>query len=522
MHSGPGSHISRALFRALAVATVGLSAACSKCDRAGIDYAKAIEKARMLRAASENTATTATTGVAVYPDPFLATGTTSFTTDSLRIAGKLIGFSLIGLPDPARLENSVIKVFRRTTSDAPFTPTAANNTFYADVEAPAYSGVVVYHSLMSLYSYVHALGFSVCDNRLLHTFVRAGSASDPANAFYDNKPFSQTSPRTIHYYGRDRFHPAASMQTTLHEGMHDVIECITARRGIDDRTDRGAPPGEPSGIHEFGADGIAMALTERDSIFEWLNLSDPSLAAGTPARDGLDRKNRLLFTDTLSSDKITRFDFRYLVSETILRSWWTVRSAMASAGEEGAVRADALLLTAISMLPKNASITNLYDSLQKADKELFCGENSSDIRAAFQDRGFFGSGSQLQRPLDVVGRVATFVLRNGSYVGSPAQPGGYAAIGARLRNNSDQTARNVRLTLVPKDQRLTPFIYETYVGDMKPGATVETGGNLSWDYAPWARIETTARPGNSLPYVLQVNYENGPKTVQTVNGSVGL
>ena len=164
-----------------------------------------------------------------------------------------LGVGLPELQNFSALENSFLKVRLNSIGDSPDKLVGVSELSAAskDVTHPKYSQVMAYHGISAITDYVESLGFSVDRSRELYVMVRSYPNPDPEpnalpqepskemNAYYVHNTYSRK-PRYIQLFGDVKYPLGADRDVFWHEFGHLFNESITANRGIDDASERGA------------------------------------------------------------------------------------------------------------------------------------------------------------------------------------------------------------------------------------------------------------------------------------------
>lgn len=188
------------------------------------------------------------------------------------------------------------------------------------------------------------------------------------------------------------------------------------------------------------------------------------------------------------------------------RVLWAVRDRYIKKDPElGAIKADRVVFSAVSMLKQDASMKNLRDALYESDQSLHCGQNVRAIQNSFLARGFVEEAAPMTKTFEI--QVRPFLVGTSS---SNAEVG----FDLQLRNRDVVVARNVRVTLESLDSRVVPSTYMQGLGDIGPGKTIMVGsGALSRDYAVYGSLAQSITSGSRVKYRIRVRAENGPDTV---------
>lgn len=444
----------------------------------------------------------------ITPNPVDATGNISVQSLDSSLGNILDVFSLSSLISSNRLENDFLKVRIRSISDDLSILASPNSSgeFRFAVNDIHYGETMGYHSLSSIQAYVEALGFTTNKSRPLYVMPLASDSTNPrdVNAFYDHHRFEPSYPRELKLFGNTTRAPFQDQDIYWHEFGHYFVESLTADRGVDNAGDLGATFTEGAAIHECLADYGAESLSNRGYLGRWISQNFSGFAPGAPLRSAED------LNDEFSNFKnVTQFDSsgknldRYRLAEWCSRVLWDIRTQITTENpDEGRYYADRMIFSAVSMLKQDSAISDLKTALMNADQELTCGIHERSITQAFQSRGFDSEPSTFSQPLIL--RASLVWLQ-----GSRSQ----FSFNFQIFNPNAQSARNVRLALVPRDSRISAVTYLQGYGDLGAGQTITVGSNaaLPLDFSVQGSVDSTMTAG--AKYELRVIIENGPQTV---------
>ncbi len=464
----------------------------------------------------------------VLPNPIDATQDAQARLSDISVRNASLGLDLVSLLSPNRLENAFLKVRIRSVADALSTlatPNSGVNFFYQPGDVH-YSEAMAYRSISSIQAYVEALGFPVVKTRPLYVMVQAdGSTATDANAFYDHAHLNAAQPRTIKIYGSGQFAPGLDQDTYWHEFGHLFNESLSAERGIDYAGDSGAVFSEGGAIHECLADYLAESVSGKNYIGKWIARNFQGYAPGEPLRSAVDLEGgKQSFYSVAVADGTGSTPDRYGMGEWCSRVLWDIRQSFVNEDSlTGPILSDRVVFSAVSLLSKDTSVSQLQKALIEADSELHCGGHAQAIQSAFQSRGFLGA-APLSAPLVF---SATPVPVQGDGVGGKtviqaAAPGSEIVFKLSIQNTNAGRARNVRVRLESQDSRFLPLTYQQSFGDLEAGQTLSVGGNsgLGLEFSVLGQVDKAAVRGQSLPYTLRVSSENGQDTL--INGVIQL
>jgi hypothetical protein len=457
----------------------------------------------------------------VVPNPIDATqNPVASVSDSKTLqSGSL--FSLSGLLNPSRLENSFLKVRVRAIGDSLSSLAAPNSKgeFTFPPQDIRYSEAMAYRSVTAIQAYVEALGFSVVKTRPLYVMVQAdGSNSQEVNAFYDHAYLNPSAPRTIKLFGSSSYAPGVDQDMYWHEFGHLFNESITAERGIDYAGDAGAIWTEGSAIHECLADYLSESVSGKEYIGKWIARNISGFRPGDPLRSAVDtRSDTIDFRSVITADGTGAKPERYQVAEWCTRVLWDIRKSFVDDyGTDGAVQADRFIYSAASRLGRDTSLSEFQNVLYDTDQQLHCGGYGGVVSDAFEKRGFV-QAQKLARPLTASAEAVTVRISGTSYQPATPAPGTSVIFLTRIQNSNGSTARNVRVRLDSKSSYLVPRIYQQGLGDLESGKTVSIGtsGGMSASFSVVGEIDSRTPPGTRIPYQLTILTENGSESIVT-------
>jgi len=454
-------------------------------------------------------------GYLVVPNPIEATKSLQATISDSRLADAFQQFQLPGLLDPSRLENDFVKVRIKDINDSASTLAKPDSQgrFAFKIDDVHYSEVMAYHSLAAEIAYVEQLGFSVVKSRPLYVMVRAASSSNEVNAIYDHNYLNPKLPRTIRLFGDTEFAPGMDRDMYWHEFGHLFNESASHEVKMDFAGDTGAIFSEGSALHECLADYLEYTMSGNPTIGRWLARNLPEYSPGEPLRTALDKNDgKSSFSAVITNDGGGNPE-RYTVAEWCSRVLWDIRKEFIEKDPEaGQFNADRLVFSAVSLFGKDTSIQKFYENLQTADEDLYCGDNGGAIENAFEKRGFETSPDSLGAPIALVADpVGMDSNDDGQHQFESSASVSFAI---SLKNNSRETARNVRVRLESSDPNLHITTYQQGYGDIPGGKSLSIGtGQMGYDFSVSAEIDRSAPNGRPIPYRLIVEADNGGRNV---------
>ena len=420
------------------------------------------------------------------------------------------GLLLPDLLQSSRLESDLVKVRPHGLSDAASSLAVPNakGEFSFEVTDVHYSETMAYQSVTNILRYVEALGFGLLRDRPLYVVVQAqeeGVEENFLNAFYEHHFFETTKPRQMKLFGSAEYAPGLDRDMYWHESGHYINESVSADIGIDRAGEMGAVYTEGSALHECIADHIAQSFSNKSHIGKWIAPNFEGYSPGQPLRSAVDTDGSVLMYDKVAvADGQGTTPERYGVAEWCTRVLWQIRNSFVSEdGDTGSFFSDRLMLSAVSQLPKDASIKNFYQSLVKSDEQLHCGLHQRSINNAFASRGFQTEPASLSQPLTLFAEPYATQVDSGSII----------LFKVRVANPSGEIARNVRLVLESQSNALIVAQPIQGLGDLAPGAEILVGASstgLSDAYSPSALKDE--RVSGSAAFILKAVPENGPET----------
>jgi hypothetical protein len=374
---------------------------------------------------------------------------------------------------------------------------------------------MAYRSVTAIQAYVEALGFSVIQNRPLYVMVQAaGSTAQDVNAYYDHAYLHPSQPRTIKLFGSSAYAPGMDQDIYWHEFGHLFNESVTAERGLDFAGDAGAIWTEGAAIHECLADYLSESVSGRGYIGKWVARNIDGFAPGQPLRSAIAQNAKSDFRQVIEADGTGAQPERYAVAEWCSRVLWEIRENFVVQNPKlGAIYSDRMVYSALSLLGRDASLSQFQKALLQSDEQLHCGGHEEAIMNAFEGRGF-SQPATLAQPLTLSAKA----IAVNPTTGAPTAPlpGGLVVFQFTLRNPNGAVARNVRVRLEPKDARLFPTTYQQAFGDVPSGRSLSVGtagGGLSLEYSVAGEIDSAAVRGQAIGFRLRVMSENAPDTV---------
>jgi len=360
---------------------------------------------------------------------------------------------------------------------------------------PKYSQVMAYHGVMTALKYVEALGFSLLTDRPLYVMSQArvnGAVPTEVNAYYDHNTLDPKAPRQLRLYGESTYAPGVDREMYWHEIGHYVNESVSGDVGIDRAGENGAMYTEGAALHECLADYLAESLQGQSHIGKWLARNFSEYQPGQPLRSAEDVGRRLLLSDVGSFDSKLGPPDRYGVAEWCSRVLWDIRKSFVEKSPEyGAMLSDRLILSAVSRLPKDASLSDFYSALRQTDDGMHCGQNKKAIRIAFEERGFVATGSVVAVPTGSIKPVSLTQDDKGNYVRAiGSQSSGFVGFEIQILNSSSAAIRNLRIKLESPNGSLNIATYLQGMGDLGPGQVAIVGpamGGLSYAYSLLAK-----------------------------------
>jgi hypothetical protein len=451
----------------------------------------------------------------IVPNPIDA-GLTTLSSGTLE--SSMTAFQLPDLISPSRLETNFLKIRLHEITDSLSILAApgTNGNYEYPLQDAHYSEVMAYHSLSATIRYVETLGFSLVKTRPLYVMVRAenpdGGSGTEVNAIYTHNYFNSSKPRTLELFGDTTYAPGMDRDIYWHEFGHYMNESISREVGMDLAGDAGAVFTEGAALHECIADYVSESLGNKGYIGRWIARNFSNIPPGEPLRtaeskgDDLNNFNNV----ALFSNDGKNLD-RYRMAEWCSRVLWNLREQFVKEDPStGALFADRLMFSAISLLKKDTSISQFRAALFQADNTLHCGLHNRSIEEAFQSKGFSDTGN-LGAPLQLK-------ASSRSVPSSVDSTNNAISFAFAISNPTGQTARNVRIYLESPNGSILPTVYMQAFGDLPPGATIQVGTQSGLDSN--FSVLGTVNASGPVRYRLRIKIENGPDTV--VEGQASL
>jgi len=187
-------------------------------------------------------------------------------------------------------------------------------------------------------------------------------------------------------------------------------------------------------------------------------------------------------------------------------------------GQNGAVSADVLMYSALSLLKRDSSMGDLRNAMVKADTKLFCGGHVETIQTEFEKRGFQTNIAPITEEISVT--VQPYGVDTNGNASGNVRPGDDVAFAVQLQNRDRVVARNVRVKLESVDRYLVPNTYLQGYGDLAAGQSVNIGNGWPLSAAVGATLDSRTPRGSQIRFRLKILIDNGP--TQTVEGSIQL
>jgi hypothetical protein len=462
----------------------------------------------------------------VVPNPVDATGIATASASTAEVAQKARLLTLSDLLSPTVLENEFLKVRIETKND-PLSTLAkpdSSGRFLFNVADVHYSEVMAYQSIQALRRYVQALGFGLDDSRPLYVTVRTkqdGVAADEVNAFYSHNYFDPTAPRTIKLFGNVANAPGQDRLVYWHEFGHYLNEVLSRQVGMDFAGDSGAQYTEAGALHECMADYIAQSVSGTPQIGRWISSNFEGFAPGQPLRSAVDSAaQRLSFAQVGMADGRGAKPNRYGVAEWCSRVLWDIRQVLITENSaSGAVKADMLMMGALTLLKRDSSFSGYRNAVLEADQILYCGTHGPAIQNAFSSRGFSDSAGLNNR---LTFEATVFGVNSSGALTSTIAAGQEFTFKLKIANPNSGIARNVRVRLESANGRIHTTTYEQGFGDLAASRVLEVGvqNGVPIDHSVFGYIDRNASRGTRYPYKLRLISENAPETV--LNGELQL
>ncbi len=509
------------LFGVLLLASCGSESA--SCEGPTLDFTAltAYKKGTRLSGASSNAK-----GFVVLPNPMEATRNNLATATSSATQAALAGFQLSNLLSPSRLESEFVKIRQQSITEtiSNFAKPDANGNYKFDLTDKRYWETMAYTSIEAEIAYFEGLGFKFVRSRPLFVMVNAksseGESSSP-NAFYNHGYFSPDQPRTIQLFGEGDFAPGMDADMYRHEMGHFLNESVSAEVGFDFAGDSGAYFTQGAAMHEAFADLAAMSIGDKPNVGKWVARGIQGFAPGQPLRSAIDSGSRfMVYQDVSFANAKGSSPERYQMAEWITRVLWGIRAKIIAerGADKGPINSDLLMYSGLSLLKRDASVTDLRNAIVKADQKLYCGGHGEMIKAEFEKRGFTTDPPPVTEPITITAQPAG--LKNGQ-AAAAISPGGEVSFTVSLTNSDRVVARNVRVRLESADRYLIATTYQQGYGDLAAGQSISVGNN-GWPLASAVvgRIDSRAPRGSQIRFKLRVLIDNGPS--QVFDGSIQL
>jgi len=512
---------------------VGLTGLLSSCAIQLSDCAGPLVNTEKLSQVQQDRFFTGPQGYLVLPNPVDSPRLSLFSFSASTFRSAQQGIGLPNLQSASALENSFLKVRLNGVFDSTSKLVGPQNLSSAssDVKDPQYSQVMAYHAITSIQEYAQSLGFSVDKSRPLYVMVRsAKDPSDPAavgnaaevNAYYVHNKFNPRAPRFIQVMGDTNYPLAADRDTFWHEFGHLLNESISSDRGIDEATDLGANYVESRAIHECLADYLDESASNKPYIGKWGAKNFSFIKSGNPlrwAQDMNDDKNN--FANVANYDPSTQNDRNYRLAEWCSRVLWDIRTQFQKEDKQtGAFFSDRMVLSALTLLGKNASVSDFRTALLKSDTQLHCGLHQQSIKKAFESRGFDSIVPYLSRGLSLSVSPVGYKDVNGSLqVVTPNADADEIVFNFQITNPNGALARNVRLQVESSDAAVVKLADLQGFGDLPAGKSVRLVGTRYIDYVSSVSVSLDrayAAGRTKVRFVIKALFENGPSTSQIV------
>jgi len=454
------------------------------------------------------------TAALVVPNPIDATGNAMETATDSRLGLFDLGFILPDLLSSTRLESSLVKVRIAAITDALSTlaTPSSSGSFAFAISDVHYSETMAYHGVTSIMKYVEALGFSYDQTRPLYVLAQttqAGESASFVNAYFQNNTLDPSQPRIMRMIGNSAFAPGQDRDMYWHESGHFANESVSHEIGIDRAGEEGAFYTDGAAIHECMADIIAESLANKGYIGKWINRNFKS--DGTPLRSAIDTGSELQYSQVATQDNTGTYPERYKVAEWCTRALWQIRQQFVKEDPNaGSVFSDRLFLSAVSILPKDASLTQFHDALVTADQQLHCGLHADSIDDAFTSRGFELNPSQLSSGMTIQYQA---VGEDASGNQATLAAGGTVSFTLQIANPNPGIAHNVRVILESETANFQVTTYMQGYGDLPQGKTAIVGNSgLPLSFSVSGQLDSTAAVGaGQVRYRLRVLSDNAPE-----------
>lgn len=457
-------------------------------------------------------------GALVIPNPIEAARVPNITATDSRLS-KVAEF--IGLPALAGtgLENDFLRVRIRGINDSAdilARPNSGSDFNYVLTDVH-YSETMAYYGVQSMIEYVERLGFSVVQSRPLYVMVRAESdIPGEVNAIYDHNYLNPQAPRTMRLFGDTDFAPGMDRDMYWHEFGHLFNESVSREVGFDYAGDNGAVFTEGAALHECLADILAQSVSDNAYIGRWIARNLDGFSPGEPLRQAVDGRGAPMTYDEVAIADGQGFSpARYGVAEWCTRVLWDIRREFVNEDpEQGAMRFERLVFSAVSNLKRDTSLRAFKSSLMETDDALYCGGHETGISSAFSARGFPADISDLGEKLFVAARPVGLVLSGEDYQIATPRPGATLTFDLRLGNPNNDIARDVRVYLEVEQEGIYTTTYMQGFGDLKPGQQIEVGDTgLDYGFSVWGEIDQRLGSGTNVRYQIRITSQNTPDGV---------
>ncbi len=459
----------------------------------------------------------------VLPNPIEATRNNQALANSSATQSAISNFNLSNLLSPSRLDTDFIKIRQRGIDDAQsILAQATGGKFEYELKDPRYWETMGAFALQSELSYFETLGFKFVRSRPLVVMVRAKSenANQGPNAYYDHAYFNPDQPRTIRLFGEGDFAPGMDADMFRHEMGHFLNESVSAEVGFDYAGDARAYFTQGAAIHEAFADYAAMTIKGQPNVGKWVARSLDGFAPGQPLRSAVDSDSRyLVYQDISYADAKGASPERYKMAEWLTRVLWSLREQfITERGQNGAINADVLMYSALSLLKRDSSVVDLRGAMVQADAKLYCGGHAKAIQGEFEKRGFATELAPVTDQMSV--QIQPYGVDSGGNASTTIKPGGDVVFAVNIQNVDRVAARNVRVKLESSERYLIPTTYMQGYGDLASGQTISIGNGWPLSAAVSATIDSKVPRGSQLKFRLRILIDNG--TTQTIEGTLQL
>lgn len=443
-----------------------------------------------------------------------------------------LGVGLPELQNSMALENSFLKVRLNSRFDSAekLVKLSELNSASNDVQDPKYSQVMAYHGISAITDYVESLGFSIDRSRELYVMVRSNEDPDSQtlspptqdiNAYYVHNTYHPEKPRYIQLFGNVNYPLGADRDVFWHEFGHLFNESLSANRGIDDASERGASYMEGGAIHECIADYLSESASNKPYIGKWAARNISQIPAGQPLRSALNQKDG---KDLFGSVNTFQNDIpeKYHVAEWCTRVLWDIRSQFEKEDSKtGKLFSDRVLFSAVSLLGKNASFSQLREAILYSDQQLHCGLHQTSIKKAFSSRGFQENVPALSEPLIIQAQPIGFKKEGNEILRvAPSSQSDEILFSLVMSNPTNRLARNVRLELLSNDPAVLVYANVQGFGDLPARSSIRVGeGGAYTDHLSSVSFGVDPQylnGRNRIKVFLKITIENGPSTLKPV------